>query len=204
MSQDLWGTDSDLPEIGSGLTKNDRFSAILVALLTVAALGLGLITKQRSSTDTWPYESREAGISINYPTGWLTDERGDYVVRMRDPKARPFKTQYIITIVPMGGQTSTRNVLDGLTLQRSADLSAYRVLNVQEMTVSGVKSTKMSFAFVDADPNPFIQRLPVAVMGIDFLILDENRAIIVTFMSDKQMFEENLPTFERFMSSLRY
>ncbi|MBN1311417.1 MAG: hypothetical protein JXB30_08360 [Anaerolineae bacterium] len=204
MSQDIWGVDPEPTEIDTGLTQNDRFSAILAVVLTVAALGLGLLIKQRSSTDTWPYESRGAGISANYPVGWLVDERGNYVVRMRDPKARPFKTQYIITIVPMGGQTSTRNVLDGLTLQRSTDLPAYRVLSVQETNSGGVNLTVMNFAFVDADPNPFIQRLPVAVLGIDILIRDEDRAIIITYMSDKQVFEENRPSFDRFLSSLRY
>jgi hypothetical protein len=204
MSQDMWGIDTEEPEVISGLTQNDRFSAILVALITVAALGLGLIIKQRSSTDTWYYESREAGISASYPAGWLVDERGSYVVRMRDPKSRPFKTQYYITIVPMGGQTSIRNVLDSLTLQRSTELPAYRVLSIQQVNTSGVAVTRMDFAFVDADPNPFIQRLPVAVLGTDTLILDNDRAIIVTFMSDKADFDKNHPTFDRFLASLRY
>lgn len=204
MSEDIRSREQEPSDIESGITRNDRFSAILVVMITAAALGLGLIIKQSSSTDTWPYESRETGIAANYPAGWLADESGNYAVRVRDPKARPFKTQYVITVVPMGGQTSIRNVLDGLTLQRSIDLPAYRVLDIEEIKTGGITLTQMNFAFVDADPSPFIQRLPIAVLGTDILILDGNRTIIVTYMSDKETFEANRPSFERFFSSLRY
>lgn len=204
MSVDTQINEQELSDIESGITRSDRFSAILVVMITAVALGLGLIIKQSSSTDTWPYESRETGIAANYPAGWLADESGNYAVRLRDPKSRPFKTQYMITVVPMGGQTSIRNVLDGLTLQRSIDLPAYRVLNVEEVNTGGITLTRMNFAFVDADPNPFIQRLPIAVLGTDILILDGNRAIVVTYMSDKETFDANRPSFERFLSSLRY
>lgn len=204
MSDDIHNIKHEASDLESGLTRNDRFSAVLVVIITAAALGLGLIIKQSSSTDTWPYESRETGIAAAYPAGWLADESGNYAVRLRDPKARPFKTQYVITVVPMGGQTSIRNILDGLTLQRSTDLSAYRVLNVEEVNSGGITLTRMNFAFVDADPNPFIQRLPIAVLGTDIVILDGNRAIVVTYMSDKETFDSNRPSFERFLSSLRY
>jgi hypothetical protein len=132
------------------------------------------------------------------------DEGGNYVARIRDPKARPFKTQFVISSIPASGQTSVRNVLDSLTLQRSIDLSAYRVLSVEQATVDGVSQTRMTFAFVDADPNPFIQRLPVVVLGTDIVILDGNRALVITYMSDQESYDDNLPAFQRFLASLRY
>ncbi len=186
------------------LTRNDRFAELLVVALAVAALILGLSLRQQSANQTWRYENREAGVEASYPAGWLVDERGDYVVRIRDPYARPFKTQYQIRIIPAGGQTSIRNVLDGLTLQRSTDLAAYRVFSVDEVPVGGAMLTQMSFAFVDADPNPFIQRLPVVVRGMDVVIRDGDRAIVVTYMAAEDVFEENRAAFERFLASLRY
>lgn len=188
---------------GSRSSRNDRFGALLVLLVTAAALTLGLLLKQRTSNQVWTYVNREAGIETIYPAGWLTDERGSYVVRVRDPKARPFKTQFLINIFPAGGQTSVRNVLDSLTLQRAADLPAYRVLNVQEID-AGVILTEMNFAYVDADPNPYIQRLPVVVLGRDIVIIDGNRAIVITYMADEASFDENLPAFQRFLVNLRY
>lgn len=188
----------------SDLTRNDRFAEVLVAILAVAALILGLSLRQQNMSQTWRYENREVGIEALYPAGWLVDEGGDYVVRIRDPYARPFKTQYQIRIVPAGGQTSIRNVLDSLTLQRSTDLAAYRVFSVDEVPVGGAMLTQMNFAFVDADPNPFIQRLPVVVRGMDVVIRDGDRAIVVTYMAADDAFEENRVAFEHFLASLRY
>lgn len=195
--------EEQLDEAPPSLTRNDRFGSILVLVITALALTLGLLLRQSTSNQTWTYTSRQAGIEALYPAGWLVDERGDYVVRIRDPKARPFKTQFVVTIVPAGGATSVRNVLDSLTLQRSADLSAYRVLSIKEIN-AGIILTEMNFAYVEADPNPYIQRIPVVVLGRDIVILDGDRAIVITYMADQSSFEDNLQVFQRFLVSLRY
>lgn len=195
---------AEQPNADEGFTRADRFASVLVIALTVVAILAGLALRQRSLNQTWQYTSREAGIEAEYPTGWLTDEQGNYVVRIRDPKSRPFKTQYIISVMPYGSQSSVRNVLDGLTIQRANDLSAYRVLNIETVSVGGIERTEMDFAFVDADPNPFIQRLPVVVQARDIVIIDGDRAIIVTFMSEQARFNDNLQGFERFLDTLRY
>lgn len=192
------------PERYRSITRNDRFSSVFVVLVVAGALILGLVLRGRASGQTWDFNSREAGIEVTYPAGWLTDESNSYVVRIRDPRARPFKTLYMITTVPAGGQTSIRNVLDGLTVQRSSDLPAYRVLNVQDTLVGTVRATEMSFAYVDADPNPFSQRLPVVVQGLDVLIRDQDRVIVLTFMASADDYDSELPGFQRFLQSLQY
>lgn len=196
--------EEQIEEAASDLTKNDRFSAVLVVIVFAIALALGLLIQRQSIGETWAYINQEAGIESAYPAGWLTDEEGSYVVRIRDPKARPYKTQYQITVVPAGGQTSVRNVLDNLTLQRSVSLPAYRVLSVEERNTGTESVTQMEFVFVETDPNPFIERLPVVVRGLDRVVLDGNRAVIVTYMAEEAGFSENLLAFERFVASLRY
>jgi hypothetical protein len=62
----------------------------------------------------------------------------------------------------------------------------------------------MEFVFVETDPNPFIERLPVVVRGLDRVVLDGNRAVIVTYMAEEASFSENFLAFERFVASLRY
>jgi hypothetical protein len=193
-----------IQEPAPSLTKNDRFAAVLVIALAIGGVLLGLLIRQRDQGRTWLYVNQQAGIQASYPAGWLVDESGSYLVRIRDPRARPFKTQYQITIIPVGSQSTIRNILDSLTLQRSIDLSAYRVLSVDEVSRGGTNLTRMSFAFVDADPNPFIQRLPVVVLGTDTVILDGNRAIVVTYMAEQSSFQTNQPAFDRFLASLQY
>jgi hypothetical protein len=196
-----------VPDAGtalSRLSRNDRFSAILVVIVAVTAISLGLVIRQRNTSQVWQYVSREAGIEALYPAGWLADEEGSYLVRLRDPKARPFKTQITITILPASSTSSVRNVLDSLTIQRSVDLPAYRVLNITERTTGGLNFTEMDFAFVNADPNPFAQILPVVVLGTDLVIIDGDRAIVATFMDEQSTYPDNLSTFQRFFASLRY
>lgn len=191
-------------EAASEITKNDRFSFVLVLFTFLIMISIGMVIKQQSSLGTWPYVDTESGIEAQYPVGWLVEEGTTYVARIRDPKARPFKTQFMLTVVPTGGQTAIRNVLDSLTLQRSVDLPAYRVLQVQEIQQEGLTVTQMDFVYVQTDPNPFIERLPVVVRGIDRVIIDGNRAIIASYMADETTFESQLIVFERFVSSLRY
>ena len=63
----------------SHLNRNDRFSAILVVIVTVTAISLGLVIRQRNVSQVWQYVSREAGIEAAYPAGWLSDEEGAYL-----------------------------------------------------------------------------------------------------------------------------
>jgi hypothetical protein len=181
--------------------RNDRYASLLMVLVTVGALALGLLLRQSELNSTFPFVDRTAGIQTRYPAGWLLDAEGDYVMRVRDPSARPFKTTYQVQVVPASPQTSVRNVLDNLTLQRSSELAAYQVLSVQE--VPG-EVTRMDFAFVDTDPNPFLQRLPVVVLGTDLVVLDGNRAIVVTFMSAEDIYDRELPRFQRFFLALSF
>lgn len=204
MTESAWDWEEQLEESASDLTRNDRLGTTLIVLLVAGLVLAGLVIRQRTTTATWLYSSREEGLEVAYPAGWLIDEQGDYVMRARDPKARPFNTRYQITAVPAGGQASIRNVLDGLTLQRSTDLSAYRVLSVQESSLDGQTVTEMNFAYVDADPNPFIQRLPTVVVGRDIVIRDGDRAIVATYMADRDTFDAGLSGFERFVASLSY
>jgi hypothetical protein len=185
-------------------SRTDRYGEILALVLAVAGIAFGLFQQQQRQSTTWLYESRQAGLSVRYPAGWIVEEGRTSIVRMRDPKSRPYKTQYSITAIPTGSQSSARNILDSITLQRSKDLSAYRVLNIEPVTVNGNIMTEVEFAFVESDPNPFLQRLPVVVRGVDIVVLAGNRAIIVSFMSDSNTYERNRVRFDRFVESLRY
>jgi hypothetical protein len=186
------------------LTRNDRFSLVVVISIIAVQLAAGWLLTRQTQAQTWTYISREAGIEAQYPANWLANEQGDYVVRLRDPLTRPFKTQFVVSIIPAGGQTSIRNALDGLTIQRAASLSAYRVLNVSEVAVNGQSYTQLDFSFVDTDPNPFIQRLPAVVLGRDMVIRDEDRIIILTYMAEQTVFDERFDDFQRFITSMTY
>jgi hypothetical protein len=181
--------------------RNDRYASVLTVLVTVVALALGMLLRQSQLNSTISFVDRTAGVQTRYPSNWLLDTEGNYVMRVRDPAARPFKTTYMIRVIPASPQTSVRNVLDSLTLQRSSELAAYRVLSVQQ---TSEQVTQMDFAFVDTDPNPFLQRLPAVVLGTDLVVLDGNRAIVVTLMASENVYARELPRFQRFFAALSF
>nr|MBN1229304.1 hypothetical protein [Anaerolineae bacterium] len=186
------------------ITRNDRLSTVMVFVLLIGLFVVGTLIRQRYTERQWTYTSSVYGFEALYPAGWLTDEQGDYIVSIRDPGARPFKTEFRISVVPVGIQASTRNVLDTLTIQRSANWIAYRVLGIDSYTVGNVVYTQMDFVFVETDNNPFVQQLPAIVLGRDILIRDGSRVIVVSYLSGEADFEKQLPLFERFLESLRY
>jgi hypothetical protein len=196
-----WGDrQADQPQSGAQTTlRNDRYGSALAVIVTAGALVLGMLLRQSQLSSTIPFVDRTAGIQTRYPAEWLLDTEGDYVMRVSDPAARPFKTAYQIQVVPSSPQTSVRNVLDNLTLQRSSELAAYRVLSVQEVSE---QVTRMDFAFVDTDPNPFLERLPVVVLGTDLVVLEGDRAIVITLLASENTYARELPRFERFFAAL--
>lgn len=196
--------DRPTPPTPSGITRNDRFNAVLTIIVFVGASILGLLLLQSDTLELRSYSSREAGIDAVYPSGWLIDEDGDYIVRLRDPASRPYKTQYIIRVVPASEATSVRNILDELTIQRSIDLSAYRVLNVETVSAGGIEQTRMNFTFVDADPDPFSQRVPTIVQGTDVVIIDDDRALVVTYLANATDYTAEIDSFFTFLGSLTY
>ena len=182
--------------------RNDRYASLLAVLAVIGMLLAGLFLRQSQIGNTTPFVDREAGIQTSIPAGWLLDTSDDeHLMRVSDPAARPFKTTYQITLAPASPQTSVRNVLDNLTLQRSSELAAYRVLSIRS---ESDRVTRMDFAFVDTDPNPFLERLPVVVLGTDFVVIDGNRAIVVTFLAAESLYERELPRFLRFFAAMNF
>lgn len=197
----VYQRDEERTAGATGILRNDRYGSLLSVVVAVGALTLGLLIRQSELSSTVPFSDRTAGVQTRYPTGWLLDTEGNYVMQVQDPAARPFKTAYRIQVVPASPQTSIRNVLDNQTLQRSSELAAYRVLSIQEVSEN---VTRMDFAFVDTDPNPFLQRLPVVVLGTDLVLLERDRAVIVTFMAAEDNYTRELPRFQRFFASLNF
>ncbi len=151
------------------------------------------------------YVNSETGIRAFYPQHWLIDTSGDYVFRVRNIAQIGFKTTIQVDVQPVTINTSARNLLDTLTLNRSNTLSGYRVLSSIPYTLPGEQeATAMRYVYVASDSNPFLENIPSVVEGLDILAIRRGQAIIVTFLSDANQFDENLPIFQRFLNDLQF
>lgn len=181
------------------------WSGLLALGVTALALLGGLALRESVRAETVPYEDPIAGIAVLRPAGWLLDTQGDYVFRLQDPAARPFKTALQIAVLTIGPDATGRNVLDALTLKRASALSGYRVLSVTDPvnTPKGL-AAEMRYAFVALDANPFLKTLPVVVVGVDVVYRKGDQAIVASYLAEEEEFDKQYFRFQQFLASLQF
>lgn len=195
-----------LIEIGGSRTTytlQQRWSHYLTLLLALVMILYGVNLRASVLGATEVYTNAQAGIRASYPSGWLLDEDGDYVFRVRDMSRIGFKTTIQVTTRPVGPDMSGFNVLDNLNITRSQSLATYGILNTEPYALPDeTDATAMNYYFVDIEPNPFLESLPVVVAGLDILTIRGGQAIIITFQADSMSFDEARAIFDRFVSNL--
>jgi hypothetical protein len=191
-------------EVSDSLTFRQRWSHYLVLIFGLVGFVIAINLRDGSLYAATLYVNAQAGISAEYPQNWLIDEAGNYIFRVRDVSHAGFNTTIQVAARPVSSITTTRNVLDALTLERSQTLG-YTVLS-EETYILPDETTgiAMSYTFVATNPNPFLQGIPIVVEGQDILTIKRGQAIIISFLSDATTFEENLAILARFMNSLEF
>jgi hypothetical protein len=196
----------ELAPVSQELSQRQRWSNFFVIIYAVIVIVIGFQLKASIEGATILYSDAAVGVSAAYPQNWLLDTDGNYVFRAQDMSQPGFKTSIQVQVVSVNTQTTTRNLLDSLNLTRSQSLSAFRELTRETVDFrEDVNSaTRVLYTFVSSDLNPFLESLPTVVEGIDLLAIKGGQAVIVTFLSDADTFEQNLPIFEQFLNDLDF
>src|SRR5262249_53398937 len=132
----------------TALNFRQRWASYLTIVVAVGALLSGILLRSSIVDASVRFENKQAGIAVRYPVNWLLDEnREDYVVRVQDPAAIPFKTTLQISIVPIGqGARSALDVLNPLNISRATSLPSYRTLEITPITLpNGSSATQMTY-----------------------------------------------------------
>lgn len=187
------------------LTQRQRWSHYFVFLYAVLAIFIGYNLRTATLNATVAYVNSEVGIRAFYPQRWLIDTDGNYVFRVRNIAEIGYKTAMQVDVQPVTLNTSARNLLDTLSLNRSTTLSGYQVLSSQPYLLPDEQeATAMRYVYVAAGDNPFLEIVPTIVEGLDILTIRRGQAIIITYLSDSRTFDANLPIFERFLDDLEF
>ncbi len=187
------------------LTQRQRWSHYFVFIYAALAVFIGFQLRSATLDATVLYTNSQMGIRALYPQRWLIDTSDDYVFRVRDLTQLGFKTTMQVDVQPVTINTSARNLLDTLTLNRMQTLSRYSVISNQPYILPDEQeATAMRYVYVEGSDNPFLETVPTVVAGLDILTIRRGQAIIITFLSDSQSFDENLPIFERFLDELEF
>ncbi len=188
------------------LNFRQRWNHYLLVIFAILGFFLGFNLKNSALFSTTIYNNPEAGIRAAYPTNWLIDSNGNYVFRLRNTTEIGYKTTLQVAVQPVSPQTTSRAILDSLTLNRAQTFAAYKILDVTSpfLMPDETEGTMMSYTFADSTNDPFLESVPVVVRGVDVLVIKRGQAIIITFLSDAQKFDQNYAIFQRFLSSLEF
>src|SRR5258708_14961061 len=134
-----------------------NYITIFVALIGLAG---GLILRNSYENSTQRYENSEVGIAVRYPSNWLLDDspsgtRSDYILRMQDPIAVPFKTTLQISLLAVGPDAHLSDIPDLLNLTRASSFATYRPLPVTPVVLpNGSQGLQMTLAYGSTQATP--------------------------------------------------
>ena len=189
--------------IPSKLSLGDRYSEIAVALLTLVALLAGWLTMNRVQSRALPFQAD--GVSAAVPSGWIQSEPGgDVILQARERASSGFQTNYTITRQLTSADGGQNEAVSLLTLQYGQELTAFRVLGQQAVSVGGREALEVVYAYVESDPNVSHAGLPVVVRGADYIFLTDQGAIIVSYRASEAEYEGGLSAFRRFLNSIQF
>lgn len=188
-----------------GLSYRQRWSHYFVLVFSALALLIGVNLRDSILNATTLYVDSRSGIRVRYPQNWMIDTQGDYVLQVRDTAQLGFNTTIQVSVVPVGAGMQAKNIFDSLSLSRLQTLAAYQVLSIQPFVLSSNENVNaMNYVYATAQGDPLLQSVPLIVHGIDVLTIRRGQAVIVTFLADSSLYDQEYPLFQRFLSNLEF
>ncbi len=185
------------------LNFNQRWNSYLAITMAVGVLFLGLSMRVGNLNATQEFEDLEAGVRAQVPLGWLLDNNStDYVFRVQDPDALPFKTLLQVSVMTVGPDATPNTILDILNIQRAPRLSNYQELSRTDTFLRDDAAKRMMYAYTEFERNPFQSSVPLVIQGVDVVMLRPGEAVIITYREERAAFETNVYRFENLLATV--
>ena len=179
-----------------------RWADLAVVMLVVVALAGGWILREAVLSRAVPFTV--ADVSGRYPVGWARETGEDPLLRVRDPRGGETGAALELRTRALAAEASPALALDALTLERAAQTTAYQTLSTDQVTFSGKAATSRTFTYVSVNRNPYLERLPVVMKGVDLALEGAGRVVIVTFVDSADDFDAGYRYFLAFIESLEF
>ena len=181
----------------------DRFAEITVVVVTIIALVAGWFYKSSIENASLPFSVD--GISVEAPKGWLQAESSeDVLMRTTDINSTGFGATNTIRKIAITSEATTSEVAGLVTLEHARDLLAFRMLDQREVTVYGREAFEINYVFVESNPDLTHTVLPSVVRGTDYVFLNGDHAVVVSFQADEKTYDLDLDRFHVFLQSLNF
>ncbi len=185
-----------------GEAHDRRVNRIVLALVAVALL-LGWFVRTAAEGRSVAYEVE--GVRVHYPADWVrANVQTPLLVQAEDRMAKGFRTTLALQRRPLPLQMPKplAALQQTLSLERASAWTAYRELQVEEsVSVDGRTGMHVTFAYVETNPNPFLETLPVVMRGEDYLFPQDNQAYIFTLTAAEGNYAQAQQALRAFMRS---
>lgn len=175
-----------------------QLSVLAVVIITLAALGLGLVLKGSIESKSNPIQNG-SGITGQIPEGWIIqDGKGELVFNAYSP-FKPYERMTVFLLddkegIPLADVAGERDQ------QLAASLTSYRILEEQAVERKGKQGYKVNSAYIDDKA----QGIPRVIQGVDYYFASNGKILVVTWRTDAAEYEDGLPAFLRVLDSIEY
>ena len=139
------------------------------------------------------------------PVGWLQAKTaGDEILHVTDLSSSGFGTTYLLRKLPVPANTEASEIVTLLSLEHGQILTAFRVLDQDEVTVYGRPAYEVQYVFVESDPDLTHASLPSVVRGTDYIFVKGDQAVVATYWAEEANYESDLNRFHLFLESLKF
>jgi RsiW-degrading membrane proteinase PrsW (M82 family) len=186
------------PAATSDPTVGDRQSNLAVVATFAVLIVVGGIAWNGAVNGTTAFT--QGGFTGAYPAYFGTATKEGDVLRVADNLNTG--AEFAIAMPALEGTPTDAGVAAQLAGDRSTTYSVYRVVEKGEATVNGKKALTQRFAYVDA--GELTGSVPQVKEGIDYIIVDGNRVIVITLLAPSDQLTAVEPLFARFLNSLSF
>ena len=191
-------------EVQERARRRDRSVNWLVIGITVVALILGWFVKTTAEGRTVLYEAH--GLRVRYPADWVRAvAQSPTLLQIEDRWAVPYRTTLKLERLPVppGMEKILPTVQNSLALERGRGWTAYRVLRSDgSVEVNGTTGMQITFAYVETNPNPFLETVPVVMYGEDYLFPVGDQVYVATLTAAEANYAQAQKALSNFLRSL--
>jgi len=184
-------------------TAHDRRVSWVVLAVVAMALLLGWFVRTAAEERSVVYDAE--GLRVRYPADWVrVDVQSPVLLQVEDLMAKGFRTTLSLQRRPLPVQMSkpVAALQQTLSLERASAWTAYRELQVEEsVLVDGRTGMHVTFAYVETNPNPFLETLPVVMRGEDYIFPQDSQADIFTLTAAEANYERAQQALQSFVRS---
>jgi len=178
---------------------------LLVVVLLIVALIVGWAVKGWVQGQSISFSSDDGALSLRYPADWLEQVNKDALLTVSDIQGEgTFKPMFSVATTEMNPDfpLTPNDLVVTMSLQKAEDLAAYRILDTDSGMVDGMEASKVLYAYVAEPAGGLQQSIPVVVEAVDWLVIHQGKAYVLTFAATADSFAQEEGAFNSILASV--